>query len=200
MEIWPGKPFPFGASFDGVGTNFSVFSEAADRVELCLYDDDGGAVNVDLPEMTGFCWHGYVPTAKVGQRYGFRVHGAWNPAEGKRCNPAKLLVDPYAKAVEGMVAWSPAVFAHRLDAPDERSDEDSAPFVPRSVVASQYFDWRMTGRCTRRGTRRSSTSCTSRASRLATRTSPSRSAARTPGWPIRPPSIISGSWASRRWS
>ncbi len=141
MEIWPGKPLPFGASFDGVGTNFSVFSEVAERVELCLYDDDGGVTNVDLPEMTGFCWHGYVPTAKVGQRYGFRVHGPWNPAEGLRCNPAKLLVDPYARAIEGGVTWSPGVFAHQLGKPDVRSDDDSAPFVPRSIVASQFFDW-----------------------------------------------------------
>ncbi|HEV7516536.1 MAG TPA: glycogen debranching protein GlgX, partial [Thermoanaerobaculia bacterium] len=144
MRIWPGEPYPLGATWDGTGTNFSLFSEVAERVELCLFDDgsEGGAEQrVDLPEVTALCWHGYVPQVGPGQRYGFRVHGPWAPAAGKRCNPAKLLLDPYAKAVEGGVRWDPAVFSHRLDDPEAASDADSAPFVPRSIVINPFFDW-----------------------------------------------------------
>src|SRR5215204_1543260 len=111
-RVWPGRPYPLGATYDGVGTNFSVFSEAADRVELCLFDEDGTEVRVDLPESTGFCWHGYLSDIGPSQRYGYRVHGPWNPKAGERCNPAKLLIDPYAKAVEGEVRWDEAVFGH----------------------------------------------------------------------------------------
>jgi len=141
MEIWPGEAFPLGATFDGVGTNFSVFSEVAERVELCLLGEDGNETRVDLPEVSGYCWHGYVPTAKVGQRYGFRVHGPWDPAAGKRCNPAKLLLDPYAKAISGRVDWAPPVFGHDLDDPEKMNDLDSAPCAPRSVVTSGFFNW-----------------------------------------------------------
>src|SRR4030081_1477912 len=136
MQIWSGQPYPLGATWDGTGTNFSLFSEVAERVELCLFDDAGTEQRVDLPEVTALCGHGYVPQVGPGQRYGFRVHGPWAPAAGLRSNPAKLLLDPYAKAVEGGVRWDPAVFSHRLDDPEAAADADSAPFVPRSVVVN----------------------------------------------------------------
>jgi isoamylase len=141
LRIWPGDPYPLGATWNGEGTNFSLFSEVAERVELCLYDGAGHEEHLDLPEVTALCWHGYVPGVGPGQRYGFRVHGPWAPREGKRCNPAKLLLDPYAKAIEGGVTWDPAVFSHRLDDPAAASDADSAPFVPRSLVVDPTFDW-----------------------------------------------------------
>ncbi len=143
MKIWPGHPYPLGAVFDGAGTNFSLFSEIAERVELCLFDEDDQETRVDLPEVTGYCWHGYLPTIQPGQRYGYRVHGPWDPAGGHRCNPAKLLIDPYAKAIDGQVRWDEAVFPYRFDeGPDERSDSDSAPFMPRCVVHQPHFDWK----------------------------------------------------------
>ena len=142
MRIWPGKPYPLGAAYDGVGTNFSVFSEIADRIELCLFDDDGKETRIDLPETTGFCWHGYFPDVTAGQQYGFRVHGPWAPEKGNRCNPAKLLLDPYTKAVEGQVNWNEGVFPYYFKEPDGGPNTiDSAPFVPRSVVINPYFDW-----------------------------------------------------------
>ena len=142
MTIYPGQPYPLGATYDGVGTNFSVFSEAAERVELCLFDEDGHETRVELPEVTALCWHGYMPNVVPGQRYGFRIHGPWNPSAGSRCNPAKLLLDPYAKAVEGEVRWNEAVFPYRFDDPEGPANvADSAPYVPKSVVINPYFDW-----------------------------------------------------------
>jgi glycogen operon protein len=142
MEVWPGGPFPLGATYDGSGTNFSLFSEMAEGVELCLFDEAGREQRVMLPETTAFCWHGYLPGIGPQQRYGFRVHGPYEPQAGARCNPAKLLLDPYAKAVEGEVHWDPAVYPYQLGGDDlARNDSDSAPFVPRSVVATSDFDW-----------------------------------------------------------
>jgi isoamylase len=142
QQIWPGQPFPLGATYDGTGTNFSVFSEVATRVELCLYDDGGAETKVDLPETTAFCWHGYLPNVGPGQRYGFRVHGPWEPQNGHRCNPAKLLLDPYGKAVDGEVQWNEALFGHHFDNPEtSRNELDSAPFMPKSVVTSPFFEW-----------------------------------------------------------
>ncbi len=142
MRIWPGKPYPLGATYDGVGTSFSVFSEIAERIELCLFDDDGRETRVELPETTGFCRHGYLPEITAGQQYGFRVHGPWDPENGNRCNPAKLLLDPYTKAVEGQVDWNEAVFPYYFEDPDgDPNTIDSAPFVPKSVVINPYFDW-----------------------------------------------------------
>ena len=142
MKIFPGNPYPMGSVYDGFGTNFSLFSEIAVRVELCLFDEGGKEARVDLPEVTGYCWHGYLPMVEPGQRYGFRVHGPWEPANGHRCNPAKLLLDPYAKATEGQIHWDEAVFPYRFDSGHEvRSDSDSAPFMPRCVVHQPYFDW-----------------------------------------------------------
>jgi glycogen operon protein len=142
VNVWPGQPYPLGATFDGVGTNFAVFSEVAERVELCLFDERGQETRVDLPEVTAHCWHGYVSGVAPGQQYGFRVHGPWAPAEGHRANPAKLLLDPYARAIAGAVQWNPAVFPYRFgDSDESRNDDDSAPFVPRSVVVNPFFDW-----------------------------------------------------------
>jgi isoamylase len=144
MEIWPGEPYPLGANFDGTGTNFSIFSEVARRVELCLFDEDGTETRMDLPEQTALCWHGYVPNVRPGQRYGFRVHGPYDPNRGLRCNPAKLLLDPYAKAIEGDVRWNRAIFPYPLGDPDldQAPDHtDSGPFMPKSVVIDPWFIW-----------------------------------------------------------
>ncbi len=141
-EVWPGKPYPLGATFTGSGTNFSVFSEAAEKVELCLFDDDGRERHFDLPETTAFCWHGFLSGVGPGQRYGFRVHGPWAPEKGVRCNPAKLLVDPYAKAIEGQVKWDEAAFSYCFGDPEgARNEDDSGPFMPKSVVVDPSFEW-----------------------------------------------------------
>jgi isoamylase len=141
-SVWPGQPAPLGASFDGAGTNVALFSEVATRVELCLFDDEGTEHRVDLPERTGSVWHGYLPDMGAGQRYGFRVHGPGDAAPGVRANPSKLLLDPYARAIEGGVDWDQAVFPYTFGDPDGPPEtSDSAPFVPRSVVVNPYFDW-----------------------------------------------------------
>jgi isoamylase len=141
LQVWPGTPYPLGATYDGVGTNFSVFSNVAERVELSLFDDAGNETRVDLPEMTALCWHGYLPNVKPGQRYGFRVHGPYAPDQGHWCNPAKLLLDPYAKAIDGAWKWAEPVFPYHFSDPDSRNDLDSAPFIPKSVVINPFFDW-----------------------------------------------------------
>ncbi len=141
MEIWQGKFYPLGATFDGGGTNFAVFSEVADKVELCLIDADGAETRVDLPETTGDVWHGYVPQVQPGQRYGFRVHGPFDPARGHLCNPAKLLLDPYATKIEGRADWNTALYGHRQEDPDHPDTRDSGPYAPLSVVQNPYFDW-----------------------------------------------------------
>ena len=140
--LWRGQPYPRGATWDGMGVNFALFSESAERVELCLFDADGTEMRIEMPESTGFVWHAYLPQVIGGQRYGYRVHGPWDPGAGHRCNRAKLLMDPYSKAFEGEIKWDPAVFPYRLDDPDGgRSEADSAPFMPRSVVVDPDFDW-----------------------------------------------------------
>jgi len=139
--VWPGDSYPLGATYDGAGTNFGLFSEVAQRVELCLFDDDGSESRVDLREVDGFVWHGYLPGISPGQRYGYRVHGPYNPGAGQRCNPSKLLLDPYAKALDGHVTWGQPVFSYPFGHPDRRNNTDSAPYVPRSVVINPYFDW-----------------------------------------------------------
>jgi len=141
IENWPGRPYPLGAAYDGGGTNFSLFSEMAEEVELCLFDDSGGEERLRLEEIDAFVWHTYLPTVAPGQRYGYRVHGPWAPEHGQRCNPAKLLIDPYAKAIEGQVDWNPACFPYTIGDENSRNDDDSAPYVPRSVVHNPYFDW-----------------------------------------------------------
>ena len=132
---------PLGATHDGAGVNFGVYSEVADRIEVCLFDDDGNEHRHTLPEVTRFVHHGYLPDIGPGQRYGFRVHGPWDPSAGLVCNPAKLLVDPYAKAIEGTITWGPEVYGHHAGRPDEADPRDSAPFMPKSVVIDPGFDW-----------------------------------------------------------
>ncbi|MBD3267021.1 glycogen debranching protein GlgX, partial [bacterium] len=137
-----GNPYPLGANYDGSGTNFSIFSEVADHVELCLFDEEGNETRVALPEVTGYCWHGYMPLVEPGQRYGYRVYGPWLPEQGHRCNPSKLLIDPYAKAIEGNVDWNAAVFPYDFSNPEASVNiEDSGPYVPKSVVSQPFFDW-----------------------------------------------------------
>ena len=141
--MWPGRPYPLGATYDGVGTNFTLFSEVAERVELCLFDDGGtGEQRLDMTEIDGYVWHCFLPGTGPGQRYGYRVHGRHDPEAGLRCNPVKLLLDPYATAIDGGIRWDPAVYGYPLGGDDRaRYDGDSAPFVPRSVVTSPWFEW-----------------------------------------------------------
>jgi len=141
MRIWPGRPYPFGATYDGTGTNFAVYSGVAERVELCLIAEDGTESRVDLPEVDAYVWHGYVPALQPGQRYGYRVHGPYDPAQGHRCNPAKLLLDPYAKAIDGQIDGDQSLFSYQFGAPDTRNDEDSASHTLTSVVVNPFFDW-----------------------------------------------------------
>ena len=142
LTVWPGRAFPLGATYDGEGTNFALFSEVAERVSLCLFDARGNEISVDLPEMSGYCWHGYLPGVKPGQRYGYRVHGACSPADGQRCNPAKLLLDPYACAIDGQVEWNEALFPYLFSDPEgPPNTADSAPFMPKSVVVNPTFRW-----------------------------------------------------------
>ncbi|WP_217915230.1 glycogen debranching protein GlgX [Miltoncostaea marina] len=147
MRVWPGNPFPLGATWDGHGTNFSLFSEHATGVELCLFDGAGAETRIPLTERHAFNWHCYLPDVRPGQRYGYRVHGPWEPQRGHRFNPAKLLIDPYAKAIEGPVEWSAGnVLPYPADAegPDRdlvRDDEDDAAAIPKGVVIDQWFDW-----------------------------------------------------------
>ncbi|MFF4618102.1 glycogen debranching protein GlgX [Nonomuraea jabiensis] len=140
-EVWPGEPYPLGGTWDGVGTSFAVFSEVAERVELCLFHDDGTEERVDLPEVDGFVWHGYLPGIQPGQRYGYRVHGPHDPSQGHRSNPAKLLLDPYAKAIDGELTWNQALFPYYFTDPTRRNTEDSAPYMPKNVVINPFFEW-----------------------------------------------------------
>jgi isoamylase len=132
VTVWSGQPYPLGASYDGTGTNFALFSEVAEGVDLVLVDDDGGSRTVPLTEVDGFVWHGHVPGIGPGQRYGYRVHGPWDPAAGHRCNPAKLLLDPYTRAVDGQVDNHPSLYDRTAD---------SAGHTMLGVVTDPYFDW-----------------------------------------------------------
>ncbi|MEU8978120.1 glycogen debranching protein GlgX [Streptomyces sp. NPDC048309] len=141
MQVWPGEAYPLGATYDGAGTNFAVFSEAADRIELCLLHDDGSETAVELRETDAFVRHAYLPGIMPGQRYGFRVHGRYAPERGQRANSAKLLLDPYARAVSGSVKWGEEVYGYPFGSPDKRNDLDSAPHTMSAVVVNPYFDW-----------------------------------------------------------
>ncbi len=146
-EVWPGRPFPLGATWDGSGTNFSLFSEAGECAELCLFDEDGEETRIEMTSRRALNWHCYVPGVGPGQRYGFRVHGPYAPLEGHRFNPAKLLIDPYAKAIEGVVDWDhdanvlPYVPTGDEDADLEPDDEDDAAAMPKSIVIDDAFLW-----------------------------------------------------------
>ena len=142
-----GSAYPLGASYDGAGTNFAIFSEIAERVELCLFTDGDPASGptetcVALREVDGFVWHGYLPTVEPGQRYGYRMHGPYDRQQ--RCNPNKLLIDPYAKALDGPCSGTRRCSATRSGRPDSCNEKDSAPFVPKSVVVNPFFDWEAT--------------------------------------------------------
>jgi len=146
VNVWPGRPFPLGATWDGQGTNFSIFSENAERVELCLFDAGGQESRVELTQRTAFNWHCYLPGVGPGQLYGYRVQGAYDPNRGKRFNPFKLLIDPYAYAIEGPIRWERAnvlPYVPTLD-PDgdlEIDDEDDVDAIPKCVVVDTSFDW-----------------------------------------------------------
>jgi isoamylase len=141
VEIWPGTAYPLGATYDGSGTNFALFSEVAERVELCLFDISGEETRVDLPEVDGFVWHGFVPGLEPGQRYGYRVHAPYEPGNGQRSNPNKVLIDPYTKALDGIVEWDESLFGYHFGDPDSRNDLDSAAHMPKCVVINPFFDW-----------------------------------------------------------
>jgi isoamylase len=144
--ILPGRPYPQGATWDGAGTNFAIYSEAAERVELCLFQDvaSGQGEHIEFKERTNYVWHCYLPGIQPGQLYGYRAHGPYDPEKGQRFNPAKMLVDPYARATAGKVEWSAPVFPYQLGHPDEDlaiDQNDSAAGMPKSVVVNPYFDW-----------------------------------------------------------
>ncbi|WP_089896916.1 glycogen debranching protein GlgX [Chitinophaga arvensicola] len=145
-KTYPGKPFPLGATWDGEGVNFALYAENATRVELCLFDTPDGEVTatIRLSDRTSNVWHVYLPGAKPGLPYGYRVHGPYEPSEGHRFNPNKLLIDPYAKAISGTINWHNSLFGYEPGHADEDlsySETDSAPFLPKSVVIDQQFDW-----------------------------------------------------------
>ncbi len=141
MQVWPGQRYPLGATYDGTGTNFAIFSEIAEAVELCLFDAVGNERKVQLHEVDAFVWHAYLPGIEPGQRYGYRIHGPYDPGRGLRCNPHKLLLDPYAKAIDSDIDWHPSLYGYEFDAPDCMSDTDSAPHMAKGVVVNPYFDW-----------------------------------------------------------
>ena len=140
-EVWPGRNFPLGATWTPESTNFAVHAPHASAVWVCLFDDEGAETAHPLTEQSLGIWHGALPDVAPGTRYGFRADGPWDPARGLRFNPAKLLLDPYARAVSGQVTVDKAIFGHAQDDPDERDDTDSAPYVPRGVVVHDTFDW-----------------------------------------------------------
>jgi isoamylase len=145
VKVWPGRPFPLGATWDGDGTNFSIFTEHAEHVELCLFDDEDRETSIPLAERTAFNWHGFLPDIGPGQRYAYRVHGRWAPQEGHRFNSHKLLIDPYAKAIEGPVDFEAASTLPYVpggdDADLEPDDEDNAAAIPKCIVIDPTFDW-----------------------------------------------------------
>jgi isoamylase len=146
-KIWPGKPYPLGATWDGLGVNFALFSEHATGVDLCLYDGDDPnkeIARIRMPEQTDYVWHVYIPSLQPGQLYGYRVHGPYEPEVGHRFNPNKLLLDPYAKAINGMIEWSDAMFGYKIGNEHEdlvMDETDSAPGMPKCVVIDNAFVW-----------------------------------------------------------
>ena len=139
--LWPGHPYPLGSTFDGSGVNFALFSEVATKVEVCLIADDGVETRIELTEVDGHVWHGYLTAIEPGQRYGFRVHGPYDPANGHRCNPAKLLLDPYAKAIDGQIDGDGSLYSYHLGNPKKFNQTDSLGHTMLSVVVNPFFDW-----------------------------------------------------------
>ena len=148
MKVWPGKPFPLGATWDGEGVNFALFSESATKVELCLFDVPEGnkeTARIAAPEQTGRVWHVYLPELRPGQLYGYRVYGPYEPAQGQRFNPAKLLLDPYAKGIAGDLRWSDELFGYTVDHAEADlscGGRDSAANMPKCMVMDDRFDWK----------------------------------------------------------
>ena len=143
-ETWPGSAYPLGSTYDGAGTNFALFSSVATKVELCLIDQDMQETRVPLEEVDNHVWHAYLPGVSPGQRYGYRVHGPWDPENGKRCDPNKLLVDPYARAFDGEFDQHSALFSYDVHADNPgtgRNEEDSLGHTMLSVVINPFFDW-----------------------------------------------------------
>jgi len=145
-KVWPGRPYPLGATWDGEGVNFAIFSAHAEKIELCLFDRSGGheEARIVLPEYTDEVWHAYLPDARPGLLYGYRVYGPYDPSNGHRFNPNKLLIDRYAKALQGRVRWSDAVFSYRLGSPREDLSfdrRDNARNVPKCRVVEPAFTW-----------------------------------------------------------
>jgi isoamylase len=145
LRVNEGGPFPLGATWNGLGVNFALFSAHATKVELCLFDDGGEqeVARIELPEFTDEVWHGYLPDARPGTIYGYRVHGPYEPTAGHRFNPNKLLIDPYAKALIGEVKWGPALFGYEMESGDDRTfdERDSAGFMPKCRVIDPAFTW-----------------------------------------------------------
>ncbi|WP_418399992.1 glycogen debranching protein GlgX [Bifidobacterium angulatum] len=144
MHIRPGSMYPLGASYDGAGVNFALFSQVAEKVELCLFDEEDHETRIEMTEQNSYVWHNYIPGLQPGQRYGYRVYGPYNPALGQRCNPSKLLLDPYAKAIEGNIDDDPSLFSYDMSNPDDINainTQDSAAHTMKSVVVNPYFDW-----------------------------------------------------------
>ena len=144
LRVWPGAPYPLGATWDGEGTNFSIFSEHATGVELCLFDEHGQERRIELVERTDLIWHAYLPDVRPGQLYGYRLQGPYEPAEGHRFNPNKLVLDPYAKAVNGDIEWNDALFGYQVGEPEADltfDERDSAPYMPKCSVIDPSFTW-----------------------------------------------------------
>ncbi len=141
MQVWPGRPYPLGATYDGSGTNFAIFSESAETVQLCLFDARGREQRIELREVDAFVWHAYLPGVQPGTRYGYRMSGPYQPESGHRFDHSKLLLDPYAKAVDGQIDGHPSLFSYRFDEPSRRNQQDSARHTMKSVVINPFFDW-----------------------------------------------------------
>ncbi|HLO58863.1 MAG TPA: glycogen debranching protein GlgX [Bacteroidales bacterium] len=145
IPVWPGRPYPLGANYDGRGVNFSLFSENATGVELCLFSSTGEETRINVRECTHNNWHAYLPGIKPGQLYGYRVYGPYDPEKGHRFNPNKLLIDPYTRAIDNLIRWNDALYGYNLKSTFKDmsfSDSDSAPYIPKSVVIDHTFDWR----------------------------------------------------------
>ncbi|MEO5482561.1 glycogen debranching protein GlgX [Bifidobacterium adolescentis] len=144
MQIRPGSMYPLGASYDGAGVNFALFSQVAQKVELCLFDEEDREIRVEMTEQNSYVWHNYLPGIQPGQRYGYRVYGPYDPAKGLRCNPNKLLLDPYAKAIEGNIDGDESLYSYWFKSPEDVTSMntlDSAPHTMKSAVVNPYFDW-----------------------------------------------------------
>ena len=147
MNVYPGEPYPLGATWDGEGVNFALYAENAHGVDLCFFkgvDDYEESIKIRINEVSHHVWHVYVPGIEPGQLYGYRVYGTYEPQNGHRFNPNKLLIDPYAKAVAGTIQWHDSLFGYELGHPEEDlsfSDVDSAPYIPKAVVIDHRFDW-----------------------------------------------------------